>query len=66
MILTVTHTALSAGAAFPFRAVHLSDTHLTRADLRDGERKVRLIDWQLPAFLLAEAVLAETGALPRI
>ena len=35
-------TTLCVGAANPFFAIHLSDTHLTYADERDGERKVIL------------------------
>ncbi len=65
MSISVTHSVLSVGAAAPFRIIRLSDTHLTYADLRDGERKVKLIDWRLPSFPHAEAVLAEAGALSK-
>ena len=63
--LNITHLTLPVGATAPFRALHLSDTHLTYADLRDGERKVKLMDWRLPGFPHAEAVLAEAGALSK-
>ena len=63
--MNVIHTTLEIGATAPFRIIHLSDTHLTYADLRDGERKVKLIDWRLPGFPHAEAVLAEAGALSK-
>lgn len=35
-------TKISVGAKKPFTLLHVSDTHLTLADGRDGERKVRL------------------------
>ena len=63
--MNVIHTTLEIGATAPFRIIHLSDTHLTYADLRDGQRKVKLIDWRLPGFPHAEAVLAEAGALSK-
>ncbi len=63
--LNITHLTLPVGATAPFKIIHLSDTHLTYADLRDGQRKVDLIDWRLPSFPHAEAVLAEAGALSR-
>ena len=61
--MNLIHTTLSVGATAPFRIIHLSDTHLTYADLRDGQRKVDLIDWRLPSFPNAEKVLAEAGEL---
>lgn len=33
---------LNIGAAEPFRLAHISDSHLCFADMRDGERKVKL------------------------
>ena len=30
------HTTISIGLAAPFRALHLSDSHICRADARDG------------------------------
>ena len=35
-------TTISVGAEKPFRALHLSDTHLTLCDARDDERKNKL------------------------
>ena len=63
--LNIIHTTLNIGATAPFTIIHLSDTHLTYADLRDGQRKVDLIDWRLPSFPNAEKVLAEAGELSR-
>ena len=55
--MNIIKTKLSVGAAAPFQVLHLSDTHLTRADLRDGERKVTLAQNRLPHFSQAEEVL---------
>ena len=63
--MNIIHTTLPIGATAPFTIIHLSDTHLTYADLRDGQRKVDLIDWRLPSFPNAEKVLAEAGELSR-
>lgn len=57
------HTTLHVGADVPFRAIHVSDTHLTLADERDGARKVALVDWRLPSFPDAQKVLCEVGDL---
>ncbi len=35
-------TTIKIGLEKPFTALHLSDTHICRADMRDGERKVAL------------------------
>ena len=45
---------IKAGATKPFRALHLSDTHLTRTDERDNERKKRLAQSRQRAFAWAE------------
>ena len=65
MTLNIIHTTLSVGAASPFTAIHASDTHLTYADIRDGQRKVDLISWRLPGFPHAETALTELGALSK-
>lgn len=57
------NTNLHVGAAAPFRVIHMSDTHLTYADERDGARKVALLDWRKPSFPHAEQVLAKGGEL---
>ncbi len=56
--MNVIKTRLRVGAAAPFRVLHVSDTHLTRADMRDGERKVRLSRERSPIFPQAEETLA--------
>ena len=48
--MNIPRTTLSVGATAPFTAIHASDTHLTYADMRDGQRKVDLISWRLPGF----------------
>ena len=63
--MNIIHTTLPVGASAPFKIIHLSDTHLTYADLRDGQRKVDLVSWRLPSFPNAEKVLAEAGELSR-
>ena len=45
---------IKAGATKPFRALHLSDTHLTRTDERDNERKKRLAQSRQRVFPWAE------------
>jgi len=42
--MNIINTRLSVGAVKPFRVIHISDTHLTYADMRDGKRKVDLAE----------------------
>ena len=63
--MNITRTTLSVGATAPFTAIHASDTHLTYADMRDGQRKVDLVSWRLPGFPHAETALTELGALSK-
>lgn len=51
-------TKLCVGAENPFLAIHLSDTHLTYADERDGERKVSLAQNRKRIFEESELILA--------
>lgn len=51
-------TQIHIGLDTPVRVLHMGDTHLTRADLRDGERKVELAEGRSKAFPHAEEVLA--------
>lgn len=55
-------TQIKIGLPAPVRVLHLSDTHLTRADLRDGDRKVKLADDRYSAFPHAEEVLQFASA----
>lgn len=60
--MEIIKTAIPLGVETPFQVLHLSDTHLTRADLRDGERKVKLAENRLSIFPEAEAVLQSACA----
>lgn len=40
--MSIIKTTLKVGATKPFKIIHMTDTHLTYADMRDGERKVNL------------------------
>lgn len=51
------------GAESPFTVIHVSDTHLTLADGRDGKRKVKLSENRLSGFPDAEDQLAEISRL---
>ena len=44
------HTTISIGLAAPFRALHLSDSHICRADARDGARKMSLAQHRQAEF----------------
>ena len=55
-------TQIRIGLESPVRVLHFSDTHLTRADLRDGERKVNLGDSRYGCFPNAEEVLQFASA----
>lgn len=44
------HTTISIGLAAPFRALHLSDSHICRADARDGARKMALAQHRQAEF----------------
>ena len=56
--MNVIETKLIIGIEMPFRVVHVSDTHLTDADIRDGERKVALAEKRKKYFPGAEQTLA--------
>lgn len=51
---TVRHLTIAVGATKPFKALHLSDTHLTRVDSRDNERKQALAASRQRVFPWAE------------
>ncbi len=52
------HTKIKIGLDAPVKVIHMTDTHLTHADLRDGERKVALAEKRAPIFPHADEVLA--------
>ena len=55
--MSIIETKLTVGVQAPFRVLHVTDTHLTDADLRDGERKVALAEKRAKIFPLADATL---------
>ena len=55
--MAIMETKLHIGVEKPFTVLHMSDTHLTLADLRDGERKVTLAEKRLKYFPHAEEML---------
>ena len=48
--MSITQTILDVGAARPFRALHLSDSHICRADDRENERKRALAEGRSAVF----------------
>ena len=54
----ITKTRIHASSASPFRALHISDNHIALADMRDGERKMRLAKERSEAFGGSESVAA--------
>ena len=54
----IIETKIKVGAFAPFKIIHLSDTHMTYADMRDGERKVELANKRSQYYRGAEEVLA--------
>ena len=59
--MKILETKLRIGVKEPFRVLHASDTHLTYADMRDGERKVTLSGDREKIFSHAEEMLAFIG-----
>ena len=55
--------SINAGADKPFRLLHISDTHLTLADERDNERKLKLAADRSRYFPKAEELLADAERL---
>ncbi len=63
--MSVINTTLNIGAEKPFEVIHLSDTHLTFADMRDGERKVDLARGRIEVFPKAQETLSAACALSK-
>jgi hypothetical protein len=55
---SIRRITIAVGATKPFKALHLSDTHLTRVDSRDGERKHALAASRQRVFPWAEHYFA--------
>ena len=47
--------SIRVGADKPFSALHIADSHLTRVDARENERKLKLSVSRSPYFVQAEA-----------
>ena len=58
-------TKLHIGVPEPFQIIHLSDIHLTYADMRDGMRKVELAKDRQTAFPDAEEILAQADQVAK-
>ena len=64
--MNIIESTLRIGVEAPFQIIHISDTHLTYADMRDGERKVELARGRKTCFPYdEEAVLQLAGDLSR-
>ena len=61
--MNIINTQINVGLEAPVRVLHISDVHLTLADMRDGERKVKLAEARKECFPYAEKVLQEAGKL---
>ena len=55
--MKIINSTLEIGVSVPFKILHISDTHLAYADMRDGERKVKLAKDRAPYFKAGESVL---------
>ena len=63
--MNIFNTKIDIGLGHSVRVLHASDTHLTYADMRDGERKVTLAEQRIYEFPQAEEVLAKLGELSK-
>ena len=63
--MNIIQTTLHIGVEKPFRVLHATDTHLTYADLRDGERKVALAEKRARYFSKAAKMLDAIAKLSK-
>lgn len=63
--LNVRRVKIAVGAERPFKVMHVSDTHLVRAELSDGERKLKLAAGRYPQMGYGEHYLDEAVSLAR-
>ena len=63
--MKILYNELNVGAEKPFKILHMSDTHLTYGDERDGERKVKLANGRAPIFPNCEEVLEAAQRLAK-
>ena len=50
----VTRITIPVGATEPFSALHISDTHITRVNEKNGQRKKEVTEWRRSSFPMAE------------
>ena len=69
-MIDLTHTTIPIGLDHPFRALHISDSHIAFADERDGQRKIDLAQKrfaffdQAPRFLDEQLAYAKAQGIP--
>jgi 3',5'-cyclic AMP phosphodiesterase CpdA len=63
--MNIINTQIDIGIDLPFRLLHISDTHLTLADQRDDERKIKLAADRSRYFRNAELYLSEAQLYAR-
>ena len=63
--LDVKKLRIDVGAERPFKVVHVSDTHIVRAELSDGDRKIRLAAARYAQMGHGEHYLWEAVAMAR-
>ena len=63
--MSIIETKLNIGVKSPFSVIHVTDTHLTYADMRDGERKVLLSERRKQSFPCAETTLEAASKLSK-
>lgn len=63
--MNIIYTKIKVGAKKPFCVLNVSDTHLTLADGRDGERKVRLAEKRSRIFPDGKAALSEISKISK-
>lgn len=63
--MNIVNTQINIGASIPFRLLHIGDTHLTLADRRENERKLKLAAERSRHFNNAELYLSEAERYAR-
>jgi 3',5'-cyclic AMP phosphodiesterase CpdA len=63
--MSIIKTPIHIGIPTPIRLMHMTDTHLYLADMRDGERKVKLAQNRTRHFAHPEKTLAFAGEIAK-
>ncbi len=63
--LDVKRVSVKVGASRPFKVMHVSDTHIVRAERSDGDAKIRLAAARYPQMGYGEHYLSEAVAQAR-